>query len=1223
MIELRDYQRKALDELYSWFSTNEGNPCVEAPTGCHARGTGILMANGDIKKVEDIVIGDRVMGGDGTPRTVMSLHRGQDEMFRIVPIKGNSFVVNGGHILSLIATPEGNRYPGNFKGTETCNISVYDYLKKTNNFKHLHKLYKGKVSSFEGESSDLKIPPYVLGLILGDGNMTHNNLEYTNPDVETYKDLYKWADSIGCMLKMTFNSSGCPTLKFRGKERFWRNQSVYGNILKEYGLKGCTSENKFIPKEYKTASMGNRLEILAGLLDTDGSLSRNNYDYISKSKQLATDVWFVANSVGLRALMSECTKSCQTGYSGTYYRVSISGDTSIIPCRISRKKASKRLQKKRVSVTGFSIEPVGRGDYYGFECDGDHLYMLEDFTVTHNSGKSVLLAKFCEENIQANPNVRIVIVTHVKELVQQDHDAVLKAWPEAPISIYSAGIGIKETNQITCCGIQSIYKHPELLGHVDVVLVDEAHLIPVEGTGMYLSFIEALKQVNPNLTVIGFTATPYRLKHGMITDEPAIFKGPIVETIGIRELQDRGYLAMLRSKSTKEKLSTKGVKIQGGDFVEKDLQRVINQDGTSRSVVKETLSKIEGRNHVLFFCCGIEHAERMRDLLIEAGETAETVSAKTPKKERDDIIARFKNGEIRFLTNTSVLTTGFDYPDIDCIVMMRPTLSPGLYCLSMDTEILTTNGWKRYDEMKGSDMALSFDYKTEEIRESEIKGIIRRNLYEGENWVTFKNAHSDFKVTENHRMIFKARRYEYQIKEAKEVLGYTGGINLPVAGNMETPGIPLSDDEIRFIGWVMTDGTINKKNRAICISQKTGSKYESEIEDCIKSCGMKYGKHFIVGSTNFTEHRSQTYFTVSYGKPRGRDKDKRGWAYLEKYISKDVSPELFKMSRHQFEVLLETSDHADGRKMDLAKLDYTPKTVSIVKGNKTFIDRMQALGVLHGYRSNYSVYTNDRKNPIYCLRFRDVPFIAIGGSYDGRPFMKFEKGSTEEECWCIETEMGTIITRRNGKVLIVGNCQEAGRGLRLKSNGGDCLVLDYAGNVARHGPVTDVQPPCRHRKRDSVAPSKLCPVCDEIVAVQSRVCPSCGYEWPVKEASEDFHLHDDDISGRDKPHIDVGFWWWTKCKSRAGEDMVRVTYRASMLAKFEVNEYFLLWRNDYVGTKAQKQFLFIIGASGLDPYEYPTIEQMLEALNKKGTKPTRIDYKLNGKWPSVLRRIWE
>ena len=676
MIELRDYQKKAITSLFEYLYANPGkNPCLVCPTGCHEKGQGILMANGEIKKVENIAVGEYVMGGDGTPRKVLSLHHGFDQMYSINPIKGKPFVVNAGHILSLISTNEGKKRKGHKTGNEIDNISVSDYLKKSNNYKHLHKLYRGKVENF-GNDKELPIPSYVLGVLLGDGSFTSNNLSVTTPDTEIYQEIISFAKSIDCIIRMDCNSSGCPSLHFRKRNgNFVPKEASYNQVLMNLGLKDCVSSTKFIPFDYKTASKDDRLDLLAGLMDTDGSLSKNGYDFITKSKQLANDTAFIARSLGLRCFVTPCKKYCQNGTGGTYYRLNIAGNTDLIPCRVKRKQASARRQKKRVEVTGFSIESVGEGEYFGFECDGDHLYMLDDFTVTHNSGKSVLLAEFCRYSLTTWPETRILVLTHQKELVLQDAKALKALWNDSDIGIYSASIGCKQLEQpLIYASIQSIYKVSNV--HFDVILIDEAHLVNNEQQGMYRKFIE---KIRPSF-VIGLTATPYRLGQGMITDGDAIFND-IIDVVSIKDLQRQGYLALLRSKSTAVHYDLSKVRTRGGEYIESELQEATRDFGTNEAVCDEIVksARFYRRKHILIFCTGIEHAETISNLLNERGMESLFVTGSMSQAEREKRLDAFTSGHVQALTNVSLVTTGFDYPDIDMIVLLRATLSTGLY----------------------------------------------------------------------------------------------------------------------------------------------------------------------------------------------------------------------------------------------------------------------------------------------------------------------------------------------------------------------------------------------------------------------------------------------------------------------------------------------------------------------------------------------------------------
>ena len=296
------------------------------------------------------------------------------------------------------------------------------------------------------------------------------------------------------------------------------------------------------------------------------------------------------------------------------------------------------------------------------------------------SGKSVVIAAFCQCALKDWPDTRILMVTHQKELIEQDYNKMKDVWPEADAGIYSAGIGIKQLdNRITFAGIQSIYRHAEEVGKVNLIIIDEAHLINHEDAGMYRSFIADLKAINEHVKVIGFTATPYRLGHGMLTDQPAIFNKPLIEPVSIRELQDAGYLCRLTSKNTETHFDTDKVKITGGDFNGKQLLEAVDIPGKNEAVVREVIRRGADRKAWLFFCSGVSHAEHIRDLLRSEGIPAECVHGSMSMKEREKILQDFKDGRIRALTNVNVLTTGFDYPGIDLICMMRPTLSPGLY----------------------------------------------------------------------------------------------------------------------------------------------------------------------------------------------------------------------------------------------------------------------------------------------------------------------------------------------------------------------------------------------------------------------------------------------------------------------------------------------------------------------------------------------------------------
>ena len=410
------------------------------------------------------------------------------------------------------------------------------------------------------------------------------------------------------------------------------------------------------------------------------------------------------------------------------------------------------------------------------------------------------------------------------------------------------------------------------------VAVHNCHLINHNETGSYREFIDALRKINPHLRVIGLTATPYRLGHGYITDKPALFDA-LIEPVTIEELVLAGHLSPLRSKVTKTRLDTTGVKTRGGEFIESELQAAVDVKLTNEAVVDEVIARAEGRKAWLFFCSGVDHAQHVADALNERGVPTACVHGKTPKGEREVILRAYKAGQLRALTNANVLTTGFDYPDIDLIAMVRPTKSAGLYM------------------------------------------------------------------------------------------------------------------------------------------------------------------------------------------------------------------------------------------------------------------------------------------------------------------------------------------------------QMAGRGMRLKSHTDHCLVLDFAGVVEMHGPVTAVTPPRRKGEGGGEAPMKVCENCSELCHISARVCPTCKTPFPEPE-KEGFKLHNIDIMGIEGQELDVSEWKWRKHVSRAsGKDMLAVTYYGG-LSDPPVTEYLTVTHEGFAGQRAISQLMRMARDAGVDTSQFAeTLEEVAETMNN-GKPPKLVEFRKDGKFYRVLRREW-
>ena len=299
------------------------------------------------------------------------------------------------------------------------------------------------------------------------------------------------------------------------------------------------------------------------------------------------------------------------------------------------------------------------------------------------TGKSICIAEFIRRACVQYPNTRVLMLTHVKELIEQNYDKLLSIWPQAPAGIFSAGVGKKESHcPITYAGIQSVNKKSALFGHIDLILIDECHLVSPSASTMYNSFINSLKSVNPHIKVIGFSATPYRMKSGSLT-EGGLFTDvcyDITQMDDFNRLILKGYLAPLIPKRTKEQLDTSEVGMRGGEFINKELQEAVNKQDVTTRALSELVELGDDRNHWMIFGAGIDHCISIADTLYrEFGIEALAVHSRMKRDEREEAIKQFKDGSIRALVNTDILTTGFDFPALDLIGVMRPTQSPGLW----------------------------------------------------------------------------------------------------------------------------------------------------------------------------------------------------------------------------------------------------------------------------------------------------------------------------------------------------------------------------------------------------------------------------------------------------------------------------------------------------------------------------------------------------------------
>lgn len=337
---------------------------------CLGINTPVIMYDGSVKMIQDVEIGDLLMGPNSEYREVTSISTGMDALFKITPIHGDSFVCNSNHILSLQISGT----------TTTINMPLYEYFKQTAKFKHHAKLWR---TGIDFDEQPLKLPAYVAGLWIGDGAIEQPKISHTIDDCEIVPDLIEAATKLNLHLKYSPRKNGNTGDWYFTNGRTGGKPNDFMTIVRKF----VVNDEKRIPSEYLINSRVNRLELLAGLIDTDGYMHNNSCIEIStKYIGLASDIAYLARSLGFGVHVATKQVTLNNySFTGTYYRIGITGNTSEIPIRISRKQCSPRKQKKNVCRTGFTVTSLGIGRYYGIELNGDGLFLLGDFTVTHNS----------------------------------------------------------------------------------------------------------------------------------------------------------------------------------------------------------------------------------------------------------------------------------------------------------------------------------------------------------------------------------------------------------------------------------------------------------------------------------------------------------------------------------------------------------------------------------------------------------------------------------------------------------------------------------------------------------------------------------------------------------------------------------------------------------------------------------------------------------------------
>jgi hypothetical protein len=609
---------------------------LSAPTRwgkCLGRDTPVMMFDGSIRSVQDIVDGDLVMGPDSKPRLVTGCIRGHGPMYRVTPnFNGMSWTCNEDHILHVERTGESGRGGKTRKGRRE-NITVREWMASSKWFRHIRKQRRVSV---EFPEQELKVPPYIYGAWLGDGH--HSGVAFTSEDHVILEEIDEWAKKLGMVKSESIPAGAAVTQPWKmAAPRSSRNSNPTRAWFR------ARHKREGIRPEYLISSREQRLELLAGLIDTDGDINDGtNLGFISKYKKLAEDVAHLCNTLGLPATVRPRMKKAQTGPARQYWRVCIRGAVDDIPVRLQRKKPV-RTNKFNGLLTGFEVEPIGDGDYFGFELEGsDRLFLLGDCTVTHNTFAIV-------NTIRAYPELKTVVIIPGEDLGKQLYDDLVAMLPGREVKLLGFGSSNKtQGKDVTVCSMDSMDK----LDHsgTRLVLIDEVHALPTDGRlPEFSKFLKARKY--------GYGATQAgRFDNRDIITEGAI--GPVLAEISYKEARAEGSVApitvfMLRCPYDVDRLPRRRDQIykeilwgnvDKAQLVAKICNEVIPQDWQTLAFITNEKAADHYHKHI--------------------GDSSIAMAKRMSSKERKAMMNAMQRAQVTRCVATKIYAQGVTFPDL-------------------------------------------------------------------------------------------------------------------------------------------------------------------------------------------------------------------------------------------------------------------------------------------------------------------------------------------------------------------------------------------------------------------------------------------------------------------------------------------------------------------------------------------------------------------------------
>lgn len=754
------------------------------------------------------------------------------------------------------------------------------------------------------------------------------------------------------------------------------------------------------------------------------------------------------------------------------------------------------------------------------------------------SGKTLMISWLLNE-LQG----RQMILQHREELVDQNRKKFHMINPGRTSSI--AGLGTKDYSGDTIFGMaQTLGRNGNMadMPALNVLVVDEAHHTRADS---YQRIINAARDKNPDCLIAGFTATGSRGdKKGL---KPTFDN--VCDLITMQKLIDLGFLVPVRTfiatlpGLAEEIRNVK--KTAGGEFDLNQVETLMDTKPVNEAVFREW-KEYAGDRKTIIFASTIKHAQDVCYLFQSNGIKADCVFGDTPN--RAEILKRFEFGDTQVICNVSVLTEGYD-------------------CLDMETEVLTPTGWRGFGSINKGEEVYGFNLDNNNIEKCIVDNTNSREIRPNEKMVEIKSQHMNIRVTEGHNIyVIKNRRGAFKKVKAGLLTDWSSEYAIPVSGKHDFPGVTLTDDEIKIIAWFITDGHLTKAGKLEIYQSE--NKHLNHILQLISRLGYKHWNAIKISKSNYGE--TAPVHRIGIGK-------KQLYPIAE-YLDKAIHPYLMNMSKRQFKLFWEELLLGDGSIQH-------GKSGWLWTGRKELVNNIMQMAILREYHTSYKSQLTNTGGTAYRVTIREKNKISSRPNDPRSATILKTTPELKERVWCLSNRLGTIITRRMGKVAIVGNCppvscvvllrpcsfkstmlQMIGRGLRTvdpEIHPGiikrDCIVLDFGESLRIHG---DLNQGVRFDDAEAQeGEKKECPNCKTMIPVQTRECPACGYEFPVfqsgkeKDAADVVMMEVDllkrspfkwaDIFGAGKVLVASGFSAWAVTASANGTDWITLGKKRS------------------------------------------------------------------------------